>query len=282
MQVDTVDMLNANSHIDAARIAAFDHDHPTTDELAHLARCPVCRAERHAMMSLQQRAAAWRMPTDAEAPRLTTWESLAGALRSEGLLSSPIESGAAAPPLTVEATSSPMRLEPVTSTTSYASDSVATPRNERVSRQTPTWLRVAAAVVLTVGGALAGRMSADPTMRTSAATATATRDVSATDSDAGNFASIPQATEILYRAQRDYERASLWLASNDTTSHGSDVYRARLAALDQMMTASRAALRDAPQDPILNHYFLSAYTAREATLKQLGVTLPVDKTLERY
>jgi hypothetical protein len=33
---------------------------------------------------------------------------------------------------------------------------------------------------------------------------------------------------------------------------------------------------------VLNHYFLAAYTAREATLQALGGTLPVDKSLERY
>ena len=97
-----------------------------------------------------------------------------------------------------------------------------------------------------------------------------------------DFASVQQASDVLYRAQRDYERASLWLAANDSTVHDSDVYRARLAALDQMMAASRAALRDAPQDPVLNHYFLAAYTAREATLQALGGTLPVDQSLERY
>ena len=53
-------------------------------------------------------------------------------------------------------------------------------------------------------------------------------------------------------------------------------------ALDQMMAASRAALRDAPQDPILNHYYLAAYNAREATLQQLVSTLPADKVIERY
>jgi hypothetical protein len=86
----------------------------------------------------------------------------------------------------------------------------------------------------------------------------------------------------LNRAQRDYERASLWLAANDSTPHDSDVYRARLAALDQMMAASRAALSDAPQDPVLNQYYLAAFSAREATLQQLGTSLPVGKTIERY
>jgi len=96
------------------------------------------------------------------------------------------------------------------------------------------------------------------------------------------FTSVDNATQVLARAQRDYERASMWLASNDSTARNSDVYRARLAALDQMMAASRAALRDAPQDPVLNHYYLAAYTAREATLQALGGTLPVDKVIERY
>ena len=40
--------------------------------------------------------------------------------------------------------------------------------------------------------------------------------------------------------------------------------------------------QDAPQDPVLNHYFLAAYTAREATLQQLGGSLPVDRTIETY
>lgn len=108
------------------------------------------------------------------------------------------------------------------------------------------------------------------------------RSASGAMTGAPSFASVTDATAALTRAQQEYERASLWLASNDTTSRSSDVYRARLAALDQMMAASRAALRDAPQDPVLNHYFLAASTAREATLQQLSAALPVDKTIESY
>jgi hypothetical protein len=33
---------------------------------------------------------------------------------------------------------------------------------------------------------------------------------------------------------------------------------------------------------VLNHYYLAAYTAREATLQQLISTLPVDKTIEGF
>jgi hypothetical protein len=100
--------------------------------------------------------------------------------------------------------------------------------------------------------------------------------------DGASFGSIAQATDVLNSAQRQYEQATLWLAANDTTVRASDVYRARLAALDQMMAASRAALRDAPQDPVLNRYFLAASTARQATLQQLSGALPVDKSIEGY
>jgi hypothetical protein len=96
------------------------------------------------------------------------------------------------------------------------------------------------------------------------------------------YASVEQATVALNGAQREYERAALWLASNDTTQRDPEVFRARLAALDQMMEASRVALRDAPQDPLLNHYYLAAYSAREATLQALSSALPVDKVIERY
>jgi hypothetical protein len=154
----------------------------------------------------------------------------------------------------------------------------------------PSLRRAAAAVVLLTGGAVLGRLSDNASSGGTAEGAVASAAVSNTTRPVAldaplasdGYATVEQATAELARAQRDYERASLWLAANDTTVRDSDVYRARLAALDQMMAASRAALRDAPQDPMLNHYFLAAYTAREATLQQLGGTLRVDKTIERY
>lgn len=288
MQADTVDMQNsrqnANGHLDPERLAALDHEPATTDELAHLAGCAVCRAERQALIALQSLATASRMPSDTDAPRLTSWESLSASLRAEGLLTSPA---------TVSHSDEDVVVQQVPLRTYGASPAVAdatrvtpdVPHQTRLGerRSTPVWLRVAAAAMFTVGGAFVGRASVGaPVLPLSASGDTPSRAVSATDAEGGAFANVAQATESLYRAQQAYERASLWLASNDTTAHSSDVYRTRLAALDQMMASSRAALRDAPTDPILLHYFQSAYTAREATLKQLSVTLPVDKTLERY
>ena len=278
MLADTVDMQNDKSHVSPERFAAFDHDRPTTDELAHLVGCAICRAERNAYLNLQTMASALSGPTAPDAPRLTDWERLAGALRRDGLLTSPVEPAPDDVPLVVPlAARSAERMV------------VETPaaRVTPAFRGTPVWLRTAAAVLLTAGGTVFGRLTAGGSLLP---LGTATSGSSAGDPAASalasiegtSFSSVQQASELLYRAQHDYERASLWLAANDTSVHDSDVYRARLAALDQMMAASRAALREAPQDPVLNRYFLAAYTAREATLQALGGTLPVDKTLERY
>ena len=278
MLADTVDMQNDKSHVSPERFAAFDHDRPTTDELAHLVGCAICRAERNAYLNLQPMASALSGPTAPDAPRLTDWERLAGALRRDGLLTSPVEPAPDDVPLVVPlAARSAERMV------------VETPaaRVTPAFRGTPVWLRIAAAVLLTAGGTVFGRLTAGGSLLP---LGTATSGSSAGDPAAPalasiegtSFSSVQQASELLYRAQHDYERASLWLAANDTSVHDSDVYRARLAALDQMMAASRAALREAPQDPVLNRYFLAAYTAREATLQALGGTLPVDKSLERY
>jgi hypothetical protein len=274
MQVDDMNIQGASGsasmHLDPERLAAFDHDAPTTDELAHLASCAACRAERQAYVTLQAMAIA--MPRAPQSSRLTDWDKLAVGLRSDGLLTTPAGPISSEQPLVVRTLDGSNA--PVTRPAAVAP----------ARRAQPAWLQIAAAMVLTIGGALVGRLSSGVALMPSASVATASSTPGATlasNSDE-EFASVEQASEVLYRAQGDYERASLWLAANDTTEHTSDVYRARLAALDQMMAASRAALRDAPQDPVLNRYFLSAYNAREATLQALGGALPVDKTLERY
>ncbi len=285
-------------HLDTDRLAALGHEAPTEAERAHLAACAACRAERDAYAALAALAAASRMPGEAAGARLTEWAGLAERLRAEGLL------GAARPDAdggtAVAATVTPL---PVAGA---APDAASAPRSHvaagrrtggrRVTagpaRPHGAWRRAAAAVALLVLGAGVGRWSAGaPLMPTGAAGAELATAAAGDAADAGRgvdggagdgFASVEAATDALVRAQRDYERASLWLAANDPAVHSSDVYRARLAALDRMMAASRAALLEVPQDPVLNQYYLAAWTAREATLQQLGGVLPVDKTLDRY
>jgi hypothetical protein len=61
-----------------------------------------------------------------------------------------------------------------------------------------------------------------------------------------------------------------------------ELLRARLAALDAMLPRVRAAAQAAPQDPAVNHVYLTAYDAREAALRKLGQTMPAGVRLTGY
>lgn len=280
-------MQPSNTHLSVERLAAFDaHASGETpfsaDEQAHLAACAVCRGDLETMMSIVALAGALgTTDPDTAAPRLVEFDTIAAGLRAEQVVSAPASSAPQASP-TASARPLPLRTQ------------VA------MGRALPMLRRAAAVLLLAGGGAVLGRVTATgPAFASPFATVAAagTSDVSVrpvalgntgigADSDAPfadrSYATIDEASAALNRAQREYERASLWLASNDTTVRDPEVFRARLAALDQMMEASRMALRDAPQDPVLNHYYLAAYSAREATLQALGGVLPVDKIIERY
>ncbi|MBL8961515.1 MAG: hypothetical protein JNJ98_16770, partial [Gemmatimonadetes bacterium] len=42
------------------------------------------------------------------------------------------------------------------------------------------------------------------------------------------------------------------------------------------------ALTDAPEDPILNQYFMATMNAREVAIRRLGTTLPVGVRVGRF
>jgi len=184
--------------------------------------------------------------------RLSDWASLSRALRTEGLLTSAADQRVPKTPLVVcVLDGSGERIARTLST--------EVPTRATIGAPPPLWLRSAAAVLLIASGMVAGRLSVGAsaipfaaTLATLFAASSAASSAGSavrhddTSPDPGAFGSISQATYVLNSAQRQYEQASLWLAANDTTVRASDVYRARLAALDQMMAASRAALHEAP------------------------------------
>jgi len=99
------------------------------------------------------------------------------------------------------------------------------------------------------------------------------------------FASTAEALTALSSAERQYERAAAFLVEHDSSSQPTDssqLYKARLAALDNVMAATREALYDAPHDPLINRYYLATMGAREATLRQLGTALPQGERISRY
>jgi len=276
-----MDMTLSSPHLDAERLAAFDHEPFTDAELAHLTACASCRAEQEAMARLVDLAHGVLESESADeaagrsAPRLVAWEQIAAGLAREDGTRDVLTA-------TTTATASPAAV---------LSASVHRLPEQRFRAVGFRRLKFsAAAALLLATGATFGRLTGSSSNGTSLASASQAAVAESLGLNGGvvpvanrdGFGSVEEASTMLERAQRDYERASLWLAANDTAQHDSEVFRARLAALDQMMAASRAALRDAPQDPVLNSYYLAAYTAREATLQQLMGTLPVNKTIERY
>ncbi|MEX1186104.1 MAG: hypothetical protein WEA80_05910 [Gemmatimonadaceae bacterium] len=256
-------------HLPADRLIELGETEPTNTELAHLGACSECERERQAYRALRALAAA---EGDRATAPLTAWDSLSAALRDEGLLTR-----AAAPILILTPPGTPV---------------VARPRRRF---QAGGWaLRAAAAVFLLAGGIVIGRSTggaAFPVTSMAEAPSTASAPASATDAPVGlasnfsvSYTSNAEALAALYRAQREYERAATFLMTNNPVGDDTkpDVYRARLAALDNVMQASMTALEDAPADPVINRYYIAAAGARESTLRQLQTSLPPGSRIDSF
>jgi hypothetical protein len=242
-------------HLSADRLAELGDDAPTPAECAHLAECDACRREREAYVALvrlsHEQHTALALP-------LTRWERIAEELALD--------------------TAAPL---PFTLTTPRAA-----PRSAR-------WpMQVAAGLLLCAGGAVLGRMSAGAAMfpeRSMAATGRVAAMAASVAparlvSDSGSFASIEEARAAQERSEMLYEQAAAFLAQHDSSSGaGSPVaYRSRLAALDQVISTTREALREAPHDPVINDYYLTTIGQREATLRQLNTALPASLRLNSF
>ena len=258
------------SHLSSERLAELADGEPTVAEAEHLAVCANCAAERSAHRRLLSMASDER---DRIAPPLTEWSTLAAKLREQGIIADDY-----AARTTVE--------------TGVAS--IARPRRHR-----GVWLvgfRVAAGLVFAAGFGALGRMSAGASAAPSSKemTAMATRIFNGSakqvipnvfGDQSSPFSSVEDALATLETSQRNYDRAVAFIAAHDSTVQSPDageVFRTRLAALDEMAETSRQALSVAPADPGLNQYYLSTLGAREVTLRQLGSVLPPGTRLTRF
>lgn len=243
-------------HLSAERLAALAGEQPTTAEAAHLGACLSCARERDTHVALRRLAAA-EVARDIEP--ITEWGGLSARLREEGLITE------------------------------------TAPRPARFAAA--RWaLRAAAALLLVTGGLVLGRVSAGDTPLPGLAFGEAEyADVDPVDpidmklvsgaGDSAAFTSPDEALAVLQRAEQEYARAAAFLMGPDAISrdaNNADMIRTRLAALDAVAAATRAALYEAPHDQVINRYYLSAIGAREATLRQLGTALPAGYELNRY
>ncbi len=260
-------------HLSSERLAELADGEPTVAEAEHLAACANCATERSAHKRLLSLAGDER---DRIAPPLTNWATLSARLREEQIISTTCSpAGRSA---TLETTTVPL----------------VVPRPHR--RAWLAGLRVAAGVVIAVSFGALGRMSAGASPAPSGkevlgvldqVVGRPSRDVlpNGFGDSASPFSSVEDALATLEDSQRKYDRAVAFIAAHDSTVHtpeAGDVFRTRLAALDEMAETSRQALSVAPADPVLNQYYLSTLGAREITLRQLGSVLTPGKRLSRF
>lgn len=248
-------------HPSPERLAALGDDAATAAEAEHLAACAACAREVRAHGRLLERA---RLERDRIAPPLTAWAGVAAALRTEGLVAgdAPLEDAATdVVPLHVH-------------------------RARRPSFRARWGLRVAAGLLLAAGGAAAGRASAGESPIPGLGAPSAADGLAALLADSARPPrSQEEAIAVLTRAERDYRMATEYLAQRTWAAEGADrpeVYQRRLAVMDEVASLTRAALNEAPHDPVLNQYFLASLSAREATLQQLGAVLPAGAQINRF
>ncbi|MGH7711685.1 MAG: hypothetical protein ACREOG_10405, partial [Gemmatimonadaceae bacterium] len=141
--------------------------------------------------------------------------------------------------------------------------------------------QAAAAALLVAGSLFAGRLSAGLSYSQALSLG---RDELAAEAAPSDFSSTAQALEVLNRAYEQYSSAATYLAANDTASSGPafERFRARLAFLDEVAQSTREALAEAPQDPLINQYYVSTLGARDATLQRMSQFVPVTNRLGRF
>ncbi|HEY2374586.1 MAG TPA: hypothetical protein VGH98_01305 [Gemmatimonadaceae bacterium] len=227
------------SHLPDERLSALTDDPPTSAELAHLASCERCAAERAAYRALREVARSEQSRIGAP---LSDWESLAPALRADGVI-----------------------------------DTGEWRVARRPRRFGGVWSQAAAAVLIAIGGIAYGRYSAAGSMLPALRHGGGALAKAGADSSA--FSSLEEARSAQEQAQTLYQSAALYLAAHDTLELSPDspaAMRHRLATLDEVGATVRQALAESPGDPVINGYYLTTLGQRDATLRQLNASLPAN------
>jgi hypothetical protein len=252
-------------HLAPERLAALADEAPSATETQHLSLCPACAGEVEAFRTLLTITQGER---DRLGQPLTTWAALSSALAG----TEPVAAGSK-PPLLRASHTKP--------------------------RGWPLWrsLRQAtAAAILLAAGVAIGRLSATRPAATSisanpavnSAITVVPRDSNMTlireNNDTSRLQSRADALGEIARAEARYRHAVAYLMESDSNSlnESPDGYRTRLAALSAVEQTTRAALADAPNDPVLNEWYISSLGARQATLRQLGQALPIGQKSHKY
>ena len=260
-------------HLSPERIAALVDEPATHDERTHLEQCAFCRADFVAVRRIVAAAASER---DRPIAPLVSWQQLSSALREDGVLG----------PQRSAMVSQHVDVRPISSAPSIAAALPAV--NAR--RGVRGWQRVAgmaaAAALLVTAGVAGGRATAGGARATGEASV-----ARAAVQPVAQFRTPDDARATLQSAEEVYSGALLWLAAHDSAlaprpgggaqAAASD-YRRRLEVLDAAMATARLALYEAPDDPVMNRYYLATLGAREVTLRRLTTVLPASQQVLEY
>lgn len=131
---------------------------------------------------------------------------------------------------------------------------------------TPGWMKAAAAIVLFLGGTGMG-MALDAEGRIGSGMA---RNAGGSPASlvSQNYATAQEAEQAVRLAERQYMDALVQyrqLVEADGSVPGDVNPESRLASLEYLVAAARAAVEQAPADPFLNGFLASALAERQAT-----------------
>lgn len=218
-------------HLSAETLARLVDESPTDEERRHLESCDRCRSEADALR--QQTEALGRLPDLLPAPR--DWPVLEARLMSEGLLDpgGRFRSGLA---------------------------------------RTPSWLRTVAMVILFLAGTGVGAVAVNGPGVGSSTSALSALSVGPFGAASDRTPTVDEAAEAVHLAERQYVDALVRYRQLVDSRDGDGVpdTESRIAALEHLVRAGQAALREAPADPFLNGLVASAVAEREAVLQRVS------------
>lgn len=268
------------SHLTLETIARIVDEAPSAEEAVHLDACAVCRGELEAMREDVQSLS--MLPDMAPPP--DSWTELEGRLEAEGLIvrrhrfvSFPRLAYAAAALVLFLAGSIAGRLlvtpsvQVVQAPTPADNETVRTPvtAGPQVAAQTEPTEREPAPQTEPP------RQAADPVdtpVDTPVVTPRAAPGVTLASQvfgNAGQPRTLEEAATLLRQTEELYLIALTRYAELATQAEPGDPV-SRLAALQSIVMTTQAALSQAPADPVINGYHLTALAQRDATLLQVA------------
>lgn len=225
-------------HLSLEALARLVDETPFRSERRHLARCPDCSRELELLR--EQKEALGSLPDLRPAPG--DWPALEARLEREGLLRG-----------------------------SNPADAVI-----RLIDRRRGWMQAAAALVLFLGGGLAGAVLAPTGWGPQAGGGQAASGemaeggASPAGLEVAEATTVEEAAEILRLAEQQHRDAVLrYRALARGPEAGTPMDARHFAAREMLVAASQAAVQEAPDDPFLNGFLVSAVAEREAALNAL-------------